>query len=250
MMKMAESRRIPSPTPHVVFSLALADFFVCIGENTFLSLQLSWTAGCSPQGIPQTYLYFASGDKVYKIQPCQDISSLKDRINKVVRGGYSTIMLVLWSNREGIWRGGVTSPSFIRIFSFIVLTSGVILMSILFITLQPPKSPILDGGKNRTKPAETWYWYVGVPIEVRKDRSAQNHSLVFDHKSNSAIITQRTAPPLNNYFPNKICPNCYNNYSPLNPLLYLNSPTHPIPCTPHPSHTGKILWNPGWLQVR
>ena len=28
-----EPRRIPSPTPHVVFSLALADLFACVGRN-------------------------------------------------------------------------------------------------------------------------------------------------------------------------------------------------------------------------
>ena len=31
-MKTAESRRIPSPNPHVVFSLALADLFACVGK--------------------------------------------------------------------------------------------------------------------------------------------------------------------------------------------------------------------------
>ena len=29
-----EPRRIPSPTPHIVFSLALADLFACVGKNT------------------------------------------------------------------------------------------------------------------------------------------------------------------------------------------------------------------------
>ena len=31
-----EPRRISSPTPHVVFSLALADLFACVGRNNFL----------------------------------------------------------------------------------------------------------------------------------------------------------------------------------------------------------------------
>jgi len=35
-LKAREPRRRPSPTPHVVFSLALADLFACIGRKGWL----------------------------------------------------------------------------------------------------------------------------------------------------------------------------------------------------------------------
>ena len=50
-----------------------------------------------------------------------------------------------------------------------VVIPGVIAMSILFITFKLPvymESQINSKEDERTKPAEAWYWYIGVPVEV------------------------------------------------------------------------------------
>ena len=51
----------------------------------------------------------------------------------------------------------------------VVVVPGVIAMSILFITFKLPvymESQINSKRDERTKPAEAWYWYIGVPVEV------------------------------------------------------------------------------------
>lgn len=59
-----EPRRIPSPTPHVVFSLALADLFACVGAISMSILFLSFKPAVQlPDGrrIPYDYSYMWIG---------------------------------------------------------------------------------------------------------------------------------------------------------------------------------------------